>query len=83
MVLPMFEKITKNKSFREDLKKYLKSQDIFNVTLNFDADDVYKICQLSNYFLFLTLFAYIISWNIDARIKMIQLYEKWQKKEKP
>jgi hypothetical protein len=37
----------------------------------------------SNYFLFLTLFAYIISWNIDARIKMIQLYEKWQKKEKP
>ena len=58
MVLPMFEKITKNKSFREDLKKYLKSQDIFNVTLNFDADDVYKICQLSNYFLFLKILFY-------------------------
>ena len=55
MVLPMYEKISKNKPFREELKQYLKSQDIFNVTLNFDNADVYKVCQLSNYLLYLKI----------------------------
>lgn len=58
MVLPMYEKITKNKPFREELKKYLRSEDIFNVTLNFDNADVYKVCQLSNYLLYLKIMFY-------------------------
>ena len=58
MVLPMYEKISKNKPFREELKQYLKSQDIFNVTLNFDNADVYKVCQLSNYLLYLKIMFY-------------------------
>lgn len=58
MILPMHEKINKNKTFREELKSYLISQDIFNINLKFDYDDVYKICQLSNYFLFLKIIFY-------------------------
>ena len=58
MLDPMYEKINKNKLFQEKLKAYLKSQDIFNVTLNFDVEDVYKICQLSNYLLYLKLMFY-------------------------
>jgi hypothetical protein len=58
MVFPMFEKIQKNKAFKEELKLYLKSQDIFNVTLNFDYNDVYNICQLSNYLLYLKIIFY-------------------------
>ncbi|MFL5763896.1 MAG: class I SAM-dependent DNA methyltransferase [Bacteroidia bacterium] len=58
MLNPMYEKINKNKTFREKLKNYLKSQDIFNVTLNFDGQDVYKISQLSNYLLYLKIIFY-------------------------
>lgn len=55
---PMSEKISKKKAFREELKSYLKTQDIFNVTLNFDSEDIYKICQLSNYLLYLKVMFY-------------------------
>jgi len=58
MYTPMYEKITTNKPFRNKLKQHLKSQDIFNVTLNFDSSDIYKICQLSNYLLFLKIIFY-------------------------
>lgn len=58
MFEPMSEKITKKKAFREELKAYLKTQDIFNVTLNFDSEDIYKICQLSNYLLYLKVIFY-------------------------
>jgi tRNA1(Val) A37 N6-methylase TrmN6 len=54
----MYDKISKNKSFRDRLKSYLKSQDIFNVTLNFDSGDVYNITQLSNYLLYLKIIFY-------------------------
>lgn len=58
MFSPMYEKISKNKTFRDRLKNYLKSQDIFNVTLNFDSQDVYNISQLSNYLLYLKIIFY-------------------------
>ncbi|MDQ2718194.1 MAG: N-6 DNA methylase [Bacteroidota bacterium] len=58
MAIPMYEKIRKNKKFRYELKQYLKSQDIFNVTLNFDQADIYKVCQLSNYLLYLKIIFY-------------------------
>lgn len=58
MVNPMYDKISKSKSFKDELRNYLKSQDIFNVRLSFDRADVYNICQLSNYFLFLKIIFY-------------------------
>jgi type I restriction enzyme M protein len=54
----MFEKIKKDKAFRLRLRSYLKSQDVFNLTLDFDSKDVYKICQLSNYLLYLKVIFY-------------------------
>ncbi|MEP7377793.1 MAG: N-6 DNA methylase [Chitinophagaceae bacterium] len=58
MYSPMHQKINSNKTFKQNLKDYLKSQEIFNVTLNFDSKDIYKICQLSNYLLYLKVIFY-------------------------
>lgn len=58
MLSPMFQKITTNKKFRDGLKAYLQSQEIFNVSLNFDREDIYRICQLSNYLLYLKVIFY-------------------------
>ncbi len=57
-VAPLYEKIKKNSDYKNRLKKYLKSQDIFNVNLSFDYEDVYKISQLSNYLLYLKVIFY-------------------------
>ncbi len=57
-VMPLYEKIKKNYDYKKRLKKYLKSQDIFNVTLRFDYSDTYKIAQLSNYILYLKIIFY-------------------------
>jgi N-6 DNA Methylase len=54
----MFERIKKDKEFRKRLKDYLKDQDIFNITLKFDGEEVYKICQLANYLLYLKIIFY-------------------------
>jgi len=58
MSLPMYEKIKKNKPFREELKQHLKKIDVFNSGLHFDKDDVYRICILSNYVLYLKIIFY-------------------------
>lgn len=56
---PLYQKIKKNSAFKKRLKQYLTNQDIFNVTLSFDYEDVYKITQLSNYLLYLKIIFYI------------------------
>lgn len=58
MLEPMNEKIKSDKEFKKNLKEYLKNQEIFNVTLDFNSEDVYKICQLSNYLLFIKIIFY-------------------------
>jgi len=58
MFNPMYEKIKGDSFFRNKLKEYLQSQDIFNVTTNFDSNDVYNISQLSNYLLYLKIMFY-------------------------
>jgi len=58
MIEPMFLRISKEKDFQKRLREYLTDQDIFNVTFKFDSNDVYNLCQLSNYLLFLKLIFY-------------------------
>lgn len=54
----MFERITSDSDFKKRLKAYLQDQDIFNITLKFDGEEVYKICQLANYLLYLKIIFY-------------------------
>jgi len=54
----MYEKINSDNVFKKRLRAYLKDQDIFNITLKFDGEEVYKICQLANYLLYLKIIFY-------------------------
>ena len=54
----MYEKITEDNDFKKRLRDYLKHQDIFNIALKFDGEEVYKICQLANYLLYLKIIFY-------------------------
>ena len=58
MIEPMQKRISSEKDLQKRLREYLTEQDIFNVTFRFDSSDVYNICQLSNYLLFLKLIFY-------------------------
>jgi len=58
MIEPMYKRISKDKKLQKRLREYLTEQDIFNVTFKFDSNDVYNICQLTNYLLFLKLIFY-------------------------
>ncbi|NVN95313.1 MAG: SAM-dependent DNA methyltransferase [Bacteroidetes bacterium] len=58
MIEPMYLRLSKEKKLQKRLREYLTEQDIFNVTFKFDNSDVYNICQLSNYLLFLKLIFY-------------------------
>jgi len=71
----MYSKISNNNKFKTQLKEYLKTQDIFNVTFNFDTEDVYKICQLSNYLLYLKImfYSYLQKEVPDLRLKQLQV----------
>ncbi len=54
----MYEKVSSDKRLKTELREYLRSQDVFNVSMNFDLSDIYKICQLSNYLLYLKIMFY-------------------------
>lgn len=58
MIEPMYKRISKEKNLQKRLREYLTEQDIFNVTFKFDSNDVYNICQLTNYLLYLKLIFY-------------------------
>ena len=77
MFEPMYNKISKDNKFKTRLKDYLKTQDIFNVTFNFNSDDVYKICQLSNYLLYLKImfYSYLQKEIPNLRLKPLQIPE--------
>ena len=58
-MLPLMEiKIKESNELKRDLREYLKGQDIFNITQLFDSNDIYKLCQLANYLLYLKLLFY-------------------------
>ncbi len=54
----IYERINSDNDFKKRLRAYLKDQDIFNITLKFDGEEVYKICQLANYLLYLKIIFY-------------------------
>jgi len=54
----MIEKINADKTFKNRLKDYLRNQDVFNLTQTFDDDDIFKLCQLANYMLYLKILFY-------------------------
>lgn len=58
MLDTMFTRISKEKALQKRLRTYLTEQDIFNVTFKFDVNDVYNLCQLANYLLFLKIIFY-------------------------
>ncbi len=58
MVSPMYDRISEDADLRKRLREYLTEQDIFNVSINFGFDDVYNLCQLSNYLLYLKIMFY-------------------------
>jgi len=73
----MYEKITISPAFKKELKIYLKNQDIFNVTLNFDSHDIYNLCQLANYLLFLKImfYSYLQKEVPELNLKSLQIPE--------
>lgn len=77
MLVPVHEQIHTNKKFRQELEKYLTNQDIFNLTFDFSNSDVYKICQLANYLLFLKImfYSYLQRDVKSLRLKPLDLPE--------
>ena len=58
MVYPMYERISADNNLKNSLREYLTEQDIFNVSISFSVDDVYNLCQLANYLLYLKVMFY-------------------------
>jgi hypothetical protein len=54
----MYDKIQIDKALKTRIKDYLRDQDIFNVSINFYSTDIYNLCQLSNYLLYLKIIFY-------------------------
>jgi len=54
----VYDHVQNDTDFKVRLRQYLTEQDIFNVSLAFDPEDIYNICQLANYLLYLKLVFY-------------------------
>lgn len=50
--------IQSNDNLKKRIRDYIQEQDIFHVTINFRNDDIYNLCQLSNYLLYLKIIFY-------------------------
>jgi len=66
----MFDKINSDTHFKNRLKDYLRNQDIFNLTQSFDNEDVFKLCQLANYILYLKILFYS---NLQRNVPALKL----------
>ncbi len=80
----MYEIISSNHEFKKRLKAYLQDQDIFNITHKFDGEEVYKICQLANYLLYLKIifYSYLQREVTDLKLKPIEIPEDKNKLNK-
>jgi len=58
MSLEMIPQIKKDDELKKQIRTYIKEQDIFNVSINFTDSDIYNLCQLTNYLLFLKIIFY-------------------------
>ncbi|MEW6652265.1 MAG: N-6 DNA methylase, partial [Bacteroidota bacterium] len=50
--------IQSDDTLKKRIREYIQEQDIFHVTINFRNDDIYNLCQLSNYLLYLKIIFY-------------------------
>ena len=77
MFAVMHKNIHSDPSLKKALKDYLLVQDIFNVSLNFDEEDIYKICQLANYLLYLKIifYSYLQSEVPKLKLKKLEIPE--------
>ncbi len=80
----MYDKINKDVNFKKELKKYLKDQDIFNITLKFDSEEIYNICQLANYLLYLKIifYSYLQRELSELNLKTLEIPEEKDKLNK-
>lgn len=80
----MYEIISSDKDFKKRLRDYLKDQDIFNITLKFDGEEVYKICQLANYLLYLKIifYSYLQREVKNLKLKPLEIPEDRNKLNK-
>lgn len=80
----MFDKINNDSEFKKNLKNYLRSQDIFNISLKFERDDIYNICQLANYLLYLKIifYSYLQRDVPSLKLKELEIPEEKNKLNK-
>lgn len=80
----MYEVINSDNDFKKKLKEYLRNQDIFNITLKFDGEEVYKICQLANYLLYLKIifYSYLQREVSELNLKPLEIPEEKDKLNK-
>jgi type I restriction enzyme M protein len=80
----MYDKINEDAQLKNELKKYLRDQDIFNISLKFDSEEIYKICQLSNYLLYLKIifYTYLQRDLPELKLKVLEIPEDKDKLNK-
>jgi len=66
----MINKIDSDTKFKNRIKDYLQNQDIFNLNKNLDNEDIYKLCQLANYMLYLKILFYS---NLQRNVPSLKL----------
>ncbi|MFH1197899.1 MAG: N-6 DNA methylase [bacterium] len=54
----MTPRIQSDDILKKRIREYIKEQEIFHVTINFRNDDIYNLCQLANYLLYLKIIFY-------------------------
>ena len=54
----MTPRIQSDDALKKRIRKYILDQEIFHVTINFRNDDIYNLCQLANYLLYLKIIFY-------------------------
>ena len=80
----MYDKINEDAQLKTELKKYLRDQDIFNISLKFDSEEIYNICQLSNYLLYLKIifYTYLQRDLPELKLKVLEIPEDKDKLNK-
>lgn len=69
--------IQSNESLRKRIREYIQEQDIFHVTINFRNDDIYNLCQLANYLLYLKIifYSYLLRDVKELNLKPLNIPE--------
>jgi methylase of polypeptide subunit release factors len=69
--------IQSNEVLRKRIREYIQEQDIFHVTINFRNDDIYNLCQLANYLLYLKIifYSYLLRDVKELNLKPLNIPE--------